>query len=205
MAGGVLGDATRDAHARHNLVRVRLRAGLSVGLQVKWDLSNLFRRYNADLTMALRRRGLSSDAAADIAQETFLRVLTVGSRMGADREPDSDNPRGYLLRVARNLSIDLGRREGRSPFIGAAIDLFEATPDQAPSQEARLSDRQKLAAVAAALDELPERTRRAFEMHRLGERTLAEIAEALGLSVSRTAALIKDAYHHIRSRVAETE
>lgn len=205
MAGGVLGDATRDAHARHNLVRVRLRAGLSVGLQVKWDLSNLFRRYNADLTMALRRRGLSSDAAADIAQETFLRVLTVGSRMGADREPDGDNPRGYLLRVARNLSIDLGRREGRSPFIGAAIDLYEATPDQAPSQEARLSDRQKLAAVAAALDELPERTRRAFEMHRLGERTLAEIAEALGLSVSRTAALIKDAYHHIRSRVAETE
>jgi RNA polymerase sigma-70 factor (ECF subfamily) len=205
MVGGVLGDATRDAHARHNLVRVRLRAGLSVGLQVKWDLSNLFRRYNADLTMALRRRGLSSDAAADIAQETFLRVLTVGARMGADREPDSDNPRGYLLRVARNLSIDLGRREGRSPFIGAAIDLFEATPDQAPSQEARLSDRQKLAAVAAALDELPERTRRAFEMHRLGERTLAEIAEALGLSVSRTAALIKDAYHHIRSRVAETE
>jgi RNA polymerase sigma-70 factor (ECF subfamily) len=205
MVGGVLGDATRDAHARHNLVRVRLRADLSVGLQVKWDLSNLFRRYNADLTMALRRRGLSSDAAADIAQETFLRVLTVGSRMGADREPDSDNPRGYLLRVARNLSIDLGRREGRSPFIGAAIDLFEATPDQAPSQEARLSDRQKLAAVAAALDELPERTRRAFEMHRLGERTLAEIAEALGLSVSRTAALIKDAYHHIRSRVAETE
>ncbi|HEY8259871.1 MAG TPA: RNA polymerase sigma factor [Methylosinus sp.] len=205
MVGGVLGDATRDAHARHNLVRVRLRAGLSVGLQVKWDLSNLFRRYNADLTMALRRRGLSSDAAADIAQETFLRVLTVGSRMGADREPDGDNPRGYLLRVARNLSIDLGRREGRSPFIGAAIDLFEATPDQAPSQEARLSDRQKLAAVAAALDELPERTRRAFEMHRLGERTLAEIAEALGLSVSRTAALIKDAYHHIRSRVAETE
>jgi RNA polymerase sigma-70 factor (ECF subfamily) len=172
---------------------------------VKWDLSNLFRRYNADLTMALRRRGLSSDAAADIAQETFLRVLTVGSRMGADREPDGDNPRGYLLRVARNLSIDLGRREGRSPFIGAAIDLYEATPDQAPSQEARLSDRQKLAAVAAALDELPERTRRAFEMHRLGERTLAEIAEALGLSVSRTAALIKDAYHHIRSRVAETE
>jgi RNA polymerase sigma-70 factor (ECF subfamily) len=205
MVGGVLGDATRDAHARHNLVRVRLRADLSVGLQVKWDLSNLFRRYNADLTMALRRRGLSSDAAADIAQETFLRVLTVGSRMGADREPDGDNPRGYLLRVARNLSIDLGRREGRSPFIGVAIDLYEATPDQAPSQEARLSDRQKLAAVAAALDELPERTRRAFEMHRLGERTLAEIAEALGLSVSRTAALIKDAYHHIRSRVAETE
>lgn len=198
MAGGVLG-------APHNLVRVRRRADLSVGLQVKWDLSKLFRRYNADLTMALRRRGLSSDAAADIAQETFLRVLTVGSRMGADREPDGDNPRGYLLRVARNLSIDLGRREGRSPFIGAAIDLYEAAPDQAPSQEARLSDRQKLAAVAAALDELPERTRRAFEMHRLGERTIAEIAEALGLSVSRTAALIKDAYHHIRSRVAETE
>jgi len=198
MAGGVLG-------APHNLVRVRRRADLSVGLQVKWDLSKLFRRYNADLTMALRRRGLSSDAAADVAQETFLRVLTVGSRMGADREPDADNPRGYLLRVARNLSIDLGRREGRSPFIGAAIDLYEAAPDQAPSQEARLSDRQKLSAVAAALDELPERTRRAFEMHRLGERTIAEIAEALGLSVSRTAALIKDAYHHIRSRVAETE
>lgn len=171
---------------------------------MKWDLSTLFRRYNGDVTKALRRRGLSSEAAADIAQETFLRVLAAGPRAGGDSRAVDDNPRAYLLRVARNLSIDLGRRESRSPFIGAAIDLLEA-PDEAPSQETRLSDLQKLSAVAAALDELPERTRRAFEMHRLGERTVAEIAEELGLSVSRTAALIKDAYHHIRSRVQETD
>ncbi|OBS50740.1 MULTISPECIES: RNA polymerase sigma factor [Methylosinus] len=165
------------------------------------DLSILFRRYNADVTKALRRRGLSSEAAADIAQETFLRVLALGMRS----EAVVDNPRGYLLRVARNLSIDLGRREGHSPFVGGEIERFEATPDPAPSQETRLSDRQKLAAVAAALDELPERTRRAFEMHRLGERTIAEIGVELGLSTSRTAVLIKDAYHHIRGRLRADE
>jgi RNA polymerase sigma-70 factor (ECF subfamily) len=171
-----------------------------------WDLSILFRRYNADVTRILRRRGLSAEAAADIAQETFLRMLALETPQEEPGRSATDNPRGYLLRVARNLSIDFVRRERHSPFVVASTDLFEATPDPTPSQESSLADRQKLAAVAAALDLLPERTRRAFEMHRIGGRTIAEVAAELGLSTSRTAALIKEAYHHIRSQLrSETD
>ncbi len=166
-----------------------------------WDLSILFQRYGRDVTRNLRRRGLSSEAAADLTQETFLRVLALGAVTGADGQLAVDNPRGYLRRIARNLSIDQGRRERHSPFVSVSPETLDSVSDPAPSQDKILADRQKLAAVAAALDALPERTRRAFEMHRLGERTIAEVAVELGLSTSRTGALIKEAYNHIRSHV----
>ncbi len=166
-----------------------------------WDLATLFQSYGSDITRNLRRRGLSQEAAADIAQETFLRVLTLRAGTGTEGQFVADNPRGYLRRVARNLFIDLKRRERHSPFIDTPAESLDAVGDQRPSQEQALADRQKLAAVAAALDMLPERTRRAFEMHRLGGRTIAEVAVELGLSTSRTGALIKEAYNHIRSQV----
>ncbi len=166
-----------------------------------WDLAFLFQHYGGDITRNLRRRGLSAVAAADLTQETFLRVLTLRAGAGADGQFIPDNPRGYLKRVASNLFIDLRRRERHSPFVATSADGFDAVGDQAPSQERALVDRHKLAAVAAALDMLPERTRRAFEMHRLGGRTIAEVAVELGLSTSRTGALIKEAYNHIRHHV----
>ncbi|HWK38129.1 MAG TPA: sigma factor-like helix-turn-helix DNA-binding protein, partial [Hyphomicrobium sp.] len=47
------------------------------------------------------------------------------------------------------------------------------------------------------LAELPEKTRRAFELHRLGEHTLAEVGEKIGLSTARTWALVHEAYRHL--------
>jgi RNA polymerase sigma-70 factor (ECF subfamily) len=51
--------------------------------------------------------------------------------------------------------------------------------------------------MEAALAELPERTRKAFELHRLDERTISDIAQELGLSTTRTWTLIREAYRHI--------
>ncbi len=166
------------------------------------DFSMLFRRHRGEIIRVLRRRGFSQDAAADIVQDAFVRVLAL-SATKADGMHVADNPKGYLHRVARNLSIDIGRRERNSPFSSVPVDALHDVGDQAVSQEKVLLDRQKLAVVAAALERLPERTRRAFEMHRLGDMTIAEVAHELGLSTSRAGALIKDAYHHIRASLNE--
>jgi len=168
-----------------------------------WDVSTLFHRYQRDMTRYLRRRGVSADAAADIVQEAFLRVLAMRAGSQGQTAFAPDNPGGYLQRVVRNLSIDLARRECHAPFAGISVDELEDVADGLPSQERVIADRQRLAAVAAALDSLPDSTRRAFELYRLGDRTIADVAAELGLSTSWTGALIKSAYTHLREHLRD--
>ncbi|WP_043879012.1 sigma-70 family RNA polymerase sigma factor [Azorhizobium caulinodans] len=163
-----------------------------------WDLAALFKQHAKDIAQALRRRGLTADMAADLTQDTFVRVLVSPP---AESAP-VNNPAAYLFRVARNLSIDHLRRERLLNRVDLCPDGFAAILDPSPSQEVVVYDRQKLALTAAALAELPEKTRRAFELHRMEEMTVAEVAAELGLSRSRVWALVRDAYEHIDLRLS---
>jgi len=166
-----------------------------------WNVANLFRRHATEVFRSLRRRGVSHESAADLTQETFLRLLTATPHTDAGL----DNPRAFLYRISRNLWIDQQRHERHMRLVEMTEDEFAAIVDDSPSQETVVYDRQRLAISAAALAELPERTRLAFEMHRLGEKTIAEAAQELGLSTTRTWTLIRTAYRHVRIRLAESE
>ncbi|GGF51233.1 DNA-directed RNA polymerase sigma-70 factor [Azorhizobium oxalatiphilum] len=162
-----------------------------------WDIHQLFRRHAAGIMRSLRRRGLSEDVAADLTQDTFLRVLASPPR----RDAENHNPKAYLYQVSRSLSINHQRRVQLLAIADLAEEAFAEIADPAPTPEKIVYDRQCLARTEAALAELPERTRRAFEMHRLEERTIASVAEELGLSVTRTWGLIREAYRHLVMRV----
>ena len=62
-----------------------------------------------------------------------------------------------------------------------------------------------VAAISRALDELPERTRMAFEMHRLGGFTLQQVAQSLGVSTSLVHQLVHDALRHCLERLEGTD
>lgn len=162
-----------------------------------WDLKRLFQKHACDINRFLRKRGHRPDVAADLTQDVFLRMLT-----SAPPERD-DNPRAYLRRVARNLSVDLYRREHLVEKADLPGDEYDGVPDPAPDPETIAHDRQRLAIANQALMELPERTRRAFELYRLGDMTIAEVAAELNLSVSRTWSLIHHAYQHLRIRLKD--
>lgn len=164
---------------------------------MKWDLENLFVRHARDINRFLRRRGHSAETADDLTQDTFVRVL-------ASPPPETSvghNPRAYLYQVSRNLSINHWRRENLIRTTELTDDDAARVADPSPSAEAVVYSRQCLAQVESALAELPERTRTAFEMHRLGEKTIAEVAGELGLSTGRTWGLIREAYRHLLTRV----
>lgn len=146
---------------------------------------------------ALRRRGLTEETAADITQDTFVRVIASPPGPSAT----THNPAAYLFRVARNLSVDHRRRERLLVRVNLSADDFGAIVDHSPSAEVAVYDQQKLALTRAALAELPGRTRTAFEMHRIDEMTIAEVAAELNLSISRTWSLIRDAYEHVDARL----
>lgn len=166
---------------------------------MSWDFNSLFRRHAKEVTRFLKGRGLSEETASDLTQDTFLRLLATNP----STSPDPGNPRALLFRVARNLSIDLYRRERLVPHSPLEEAVLHAIADEAPLPDAIVFDRQRLAITALALTELPERTRQAFEWHRLEERTIAAIAQELDLSTTRTWSLIRDAYGHIRQRLQD--
>ncbi|WP_338013173.1 RNA polymerase sigma factor [Nitrobacter vulgaris] len=169
---------------------------------MSWDdLHTLFVRHSKEIANALRRRGVTPENAADLTQEAFLRLLAAGRPNNAK----CDNPRAFLFRASRNLHIDQIRRERHVRQVALTDAEFEAIPDGLPSPETMIFDRQRLAISAAALQELPERTRRAFEMHHLGDKGIAAVAQELGVSTTRTWVLIRGAYCHVRDRLREAE
>lgn len=164
-----------------------------------WDLHDLFGKHAAGIARSLRRRGVNDETAADLAQDTFLRVIA----RPATGTAANYNPKGYLYQTARNLCINHKRREALISTVTLDNEQAQNVADPAPSPERIIQSRQALMMTHQALSELPERTRLAFEMHRLGERTIAEIAEDLDISSTRAWTLIRDAYRHLVSRVDE--
>ncbi len=112
------------------------------------------------------------------------------------------NPRAYLYQVSRNLSINHARRERLANTVDLGEEAVAQLVDPSPSAETVVYDRQRLKLTEMALAELPDRTRIAFELHRLGDRTISDVAAEIGLSTTRTWALIRDAYRHIVIRTA---
>lgn len=162
---------------------------------MSWDLAALFTRHAREIDRFLRRRGHNPETAADITQDTFLRVLASPPGEACANH----NPKAYLYQVSRSLSVNHLRRESLIQTTG--LDEVTDVADPSPSPEKAVYSRQCLAQTQAALAELPERTRMAFEMHRLGERTIQEVADELNLSTGRTWGLIREAYRHLVTRV----
>lgn len=132
--------------------------------------------------------------AEDVVQEAFLRFASAREKS----DEAVERPPAYLYRIVRNLAIDRRRAEAaRAAGDGTLTKL--PSPSATPEQTA--IDREQLRVLAAALAELPERTRTAFNMHRLEGRSLKEIADHLGVSVVRAHQLVKDAIRHGTKRL----
>lgn len=125
----------------------------------------------------LRRSVGCSQQAADLAQDTFVRLLVRD-------QPVSDRaPRALLARIARGLVIDHWRRDAlERAYLEALALLPEASH---PSPEVRHEALQSLERIAQLLDGLKPAVREAFLLYQLGGLTHAQVAQELGIS-SRT-------------------
>ncbi|MFT3965786.1 MAG: sigma-70 family RNA polymerase sigma factor [Sphingobium sp.] len=134
--------------------------------------------------------------AEDVVQEAWVRLE------GAAADRPVDDPLRYLYRIVRNLALDVMRRSRfEQTVMGMDVTaVADILPDDRPSPEARLSAAREYETVIAALRELPERTRIAFEMHRLGGYKLKEIAVHLDISMSLVHLLISQAIAHCSER-----
>lgn len=159
---------------------------------------SLYRNYKLQLVSYACNIVGDSDQAEDIAQDAYLRFSAV---MAKGR---LDNPVGYLYRVVRNLALDYcRRRQFEKKLFSQSVDEWtEILPDDryTPEQEVISSD--ALEKLQRAMNELPERTRVALEMHRLHEYKLREIAEHLNISLSMAQYLVKQGLAYCQSRLS---
>ncbi len=138
--------------------------------------------------------------AEDVVHDAFLKLHTVGVTSSIRSQTK------YLMQVVRNLAIDHYRRRALEQRHSAAEEegLAAATPEAATPEAINLNH-QTISVVSAALAELPERTRYAFEMHRLQGQTQCEIARSLGVSPTLVNFMIRDALIHCRKALASQD
>ena len=139
------------------------------------DIATLYADHHGWLNGWLRRQLGCNQRAADLAQDTFVRVMTKDADMGAIREP-----RAYLHTIAKGLLINHWRRR---QIEQAYLDALALQPEPvAPSPESQALIVETLLQVDAMLAQLPAKARSAFLMSQLQGMTYSAIAVELGVS-----------------------
>ena len=135
--------------------------------------------------MAYASRLLSGDRAEaeDVAQETMLRLWRFAPRWRQGETKVTT----WAYRVATNLCIDRQRARGRKRQM--ALEDAPEVADGAQGAEGRLQEAGRMAALEAALAELPDRQRQAVVLRHLEGMTNPEIAAIMEIGVEAVESL----------------
>jgi len=140
------------------------------------EVQALYCDHHGWLQTWLRRKLGDSFAAADLAQDTFVSVITNGATA------DIREPRPFLATIARRL---MAHRHRRQVLEESYLEALAALPqDMAPSPEVQLLAIEALHQVDRVLDSMPAAVKEAFLLAHLEGLGYAEIAERLGVSAS---------------------
>ena len=140
------------------------------------DISTLYAAHHGWLQGWLRRKVGNAFDAADLAQDTFVRIL------GARELQHIEAPRAYLTTVAKGVLVNWCRRQALER---AWLDALALLPEpEAPSPEQRAVVLETLHEIDAMLDALPPLVRRAFLLSQLDGMKYDDIAAQLNVSLT---------------------
>ncbi|MGE8407200.1 MAG: sigma-70 family RNA polymerase sigma factor [Pseudomonas sp.] len=140
------------------------------------SVEGLYQAHHHWLTGWLRRRLGCPDSAADLAQDTFMRLLQ------GRETPTLNEPRAFLTTVAKRVLFNHYRRqELERAYLQALAQLPEAV---APSEEHRAIIFDTLLELDRLLDGLPVQVKRAFLLAQVDGLSYGEIATQLGISLA---------------------
>ena len=156
------------------------------------EIARLFREHNRALVLFLASRLKDIQAAREVAQEAYVRVLQL------------ENPgavsflRSYLFKVAGNLAVDRIRQQQSRARLDQAAD-FEDFLEESPPERTAIA-REELEVLGRLIGELPEKYRLAFQLHRLEDQPFDEIALRMGLKERMVRRYVANALIYVRLR-----
>jgi RNA polymerase sigma-70 factor (ECF subfamily) len=140
------------------------------------EVQTLYSDHHGWLHAWLRRKLGCAHRAADLAHDTFMRLLA------RDEPLRLDEPRAFLTTVAQRVMANHWRRE---QIERAYLDALALVPEAfAPSPEERALLLEALVEIDSLLDSLPVAVKRAFLLAQLDGLTQAEIAAQLKISIT---------------------
>jgi RNA polymerase sigma-70 factor (ECF subfamily) len=170
----------------------------------KASFESLMRKYFPRLLNFIYRYVNDREAAEDLAQEVFIRVYKSGPRY----KPQSKF-QTWLFTIARNLSLnELKRHKYRTVSLDETFSSEDgelkrqvADPGSESPQEDILR-KERVAAVKAAIRELPESQRVAVLLRRHEQFSYAEIARTMNVSIKAVKSLLSRAKENLRTHLA---
>lgn len=164
--------------------------GASVDIERAWvarsrsgdvdAFESIFRRYYEQLCIFAERLLRSPDPARDAVQDVFVAIW---------KQKEScrgcDNLRVYMFTAVRNRVLKLLRHQGVVDRTRARMTLEQRSPGHGAAPETpeeEIDARELAAAVERVIQELPERCREAYLLHRRNGLSYAEIAAVMGVS-----------------------
>ncbi len=160
-------------------------------------LNNLMERHGPKLMNYLIRCLLDEDFAADLAQETFVRVYQHRERFDTRQKFST-----WLYAIASNLVRDHLRRTARHPEVrNTEDDLREAAAGQELSPSEEIQAQERAAAVRAAVAALPEELRVPLILAEYEELSHAEIGKILSCTPKAVETRIYRARQQLRARL----
>lgn len=153
------------------------------------DISTLYSDHHCWLQGWLRKKLGNAFDAADLAHDTFVRVLGKPRELDVLREP-----RAWLTSIAHGLVVDHVRRQ---EVERAYCEIIANLPEpEIFSPEHRMMLLETLLCIDKLLDGLNPKSRSAFLMSRLEDMTYPEIAVQLGVSLSSVEKYMATAVRH---------
>ena len=157
-------------------------------------VATLYTDHHGWLQAWLRRKLGDAHHAADMAHDTFVRIMASRDVLLGIQEP-----RAYLVTTARRLLVDRSRRQLiEQAYVAELTSLAQTLPGY-PSPDEILMAVQALEQISTALDTLPAKVREAFLRHYLQEQSQADIAIAQGVSKRMVQKYLVQALLHCRT------
>ena len=146
-------------------------------------LSVLINRHQARLYGFIFSKIQDRDAAEDVFQDTFIKVIRTLKR-GNYNEQGKFLP--WVMRIAHNLVIDYFRKNNRMPKFKnkGNFDIFSVLSDESPNAENKIVENQIADHVRILLEELPEDQKIVIKMRIYQDMSFKEISENTGVSIN---------------------
>ncbi len=155
-----------------------MNAARKAKLARRAEFDGLYRRHSREVWAMVYARCVNADVAMDVAQEAFLRFW----RQSENGEK-IQNPRAWLLRVARNLAEDHAkssfRRNGTHP-----PETMDGIRAEAALPLERLEQEETFAQLRVGLQQLSPADREILTFRYALDYTSEQIAELLETTVS---------------------
>ncbi|NIE95236.1 sigma-70 family RNA polymerase sigma factor [Acinetobacter sp. Tr-809] len=140
-------------------------------------VDQLYRNHRGWLHQWLRQKIGNTEQAADLVQDTFIKLLQTRDELLGIKEP-----RAYLTSIAKNLLIDQVRRKRIEQAYLDGLSQMEYMLDAIASPEDQMQIIQALDQLCKALEDVSAKAQQAFILHYLEGYTHKETAEQLGVS-----------------------